>query len=313
MDFKLNFDFDQTYRIINHKDKLLFLGSCFSDEISSKFKYHGFNSLSNPFGTIFHPIIISKFIDECLSNKTINERIFHRNDIFLSWDASSTIYDTDKFKLKLDLIEIRRNFVNQLKAAHTLFITFGSSWGYHLEENSELVANCHKMPSNIFRKELSSIESIVSEWRKTIDLIKVINPEIQLIFTVSPVRHIKDGLIENNQSKSILIESIRQINKFSNSSYFPSYEIMIDELRDYRFYKSDLIHPSEDAIEYIWNKIQTSFFELNTIKKVKDINSLKKQIGHKYLHPDSKETIENKMKLDIKIKKFKEENPEIIL
>jgi hypothetical protein len=160
---------------------------------------------------------------------------------------------------------------------------------------------------------LSPIDLIVTNWNNTIERIREVNPTIQIIFTVSPVRHIKDGLIENNQSKSILIEAIRQINKNGGSTYFPSYEIMIDELRDYRFYKSDLIHPSDEAVDYIWNKIKSSFFDSKTNLLVKEINSLKKEINHKYLHSESKETIENKVKLEAKIKEFKKSYPEIIL
>ncbi len=313
MDFKLNFEIEKSNRFINHENQLLFLGSCFSDEISAKFNYNGFNTLSNPFGTIFHPIMLSQFIDSCINEDYNSDRIFQRNDIFLNWDASSLIYEIDKNKLEQKLIEIRTDFFNRLKSTHTLFITFGTSWGYHLIEDKALVANCHKMPSSLFYKELSNLDLIVTKWTKTIERIKVINPSIQVVFTVSPVRHIKDGLIQNNQSKSILIESIRQINQLSKTNYFPSYEIMIDELRDYRFYKSDLIHPTEEAIDYIWSKIQETYFEVETIKIVKEINSLKKQISHHYLHPESKESQENKLKLESKIIDFEKSYPSIIL
>jgi hypothetical protein len=311
MNLKLNLEIEKSNRFINHENQLLFLGSCFSDEINAKFNYNGFNTLSNPFGTIFHPLILSQFIDSCFNENT--DRIFNRNDIYLSWDASSSIYGFEINKFEQKLIEIRTDFFNRLKSTHTLFITFGTAWGYHLIENSELVANCHKMPSSLFYKELSNLDLIVTKWTKTIERIKVINPSIQVVFTVSPVRHIKDGLIQNNQSKSILIESIRRINQISKTSYFPSYEIMIDELRDYRFYKSDLIHPSEEAINYIWSKIQDTFFEAETIKLVKEINNLKKQISHSYLHPESKETLENKLILEAKIIDFQKSNPSIIL
>ena len=313
MDFKLNFELKQSFQYINHEKQLIFLGSCFSDEISSKFNFHGFKTLSNPFGTIFNPILLSKFIDNCTDEDQKTERIFQRNDVFLNWDANSLIYDFEINNFKKKLAEIRLNFLDYLKSSHTIFITFGTAWGYILNDNSELVANCHKMPSSLFRKELSPIDLIVTKWINTIERIREVNPTIQIIFTVSPVRHIKDGLIENNQSKSILIEAIRQINKHSSTNYFPSYEIMIDELRDYRFFKSDLIHPSDEAVDYIWNKIKSVFFDSKTNSLVKEINTLKKQIGHKYLHSESKETIENKVKLEAKIIEFKKLNPEIIL
>ena len=316
MDFKLNFEHKKSYHYINHEKQVLFLGSCFSDEISSKFSYHGFKTLANPFGTIFNPILLSKFIDNCIDTNQTSERIFQRKDIFLSWDASSLIYDFDINDFNKKLSEIRCNFLDWLKSSHTIFITFGSAWGYILNDttdNTGLVANCHKMPSNHFRKELSPIDLIVTRWDNTIEQIRQVNPTIQIIFTVSPVRHIKDGLIENNQSKSILIESIRQINENVNSNYFPSYEIMIDELRDYRFFKSDLIHPSDEAVEYIWSKIKYGFFDIKTNSLVNEINTLKKQISHKYLHSESKETIETRMKLEAKLVEFKNSNPEIIL
>ncbi len=258
MDFKLQFEISKADFNIQHGESIVFLGSCFSDEMAAKASYYGFPVLSNPFGTVFHPSVISRFILESIQSIK-EERIFQREDLFLSWDANSTIFDYSEEKYKQQLQAIRSRFVETLSKSKLLFITFGTAWGYELNDQKYTVANCHKVPNTQFTKRLSLIEELEQEWLNTITILQNNFPDLKIVFTVSPVRHVKDGLVENNQSKAILIELVRRLNEKTTSEYFPSYEIMIDELRDYRFYKTDRVHPSEEAIEYIWKRFESKY------------------------------------------------------
>lgn len=292
MDFHLKFEIAKSKLSIQHQSNIIFLGSCFSDEISNYFINHGFKVQSNPFGTLFHPLSISSLLDNS-KNQSKKERIIQRNDVFLSLDASGTIFEYTEENLFNKLKKIRTDLNDSISTCDFLFITFGTAWGYSYE--NEIVGNCHKLTSSNFEKKLYSVDEIKDTWSNTIENIKKINPSINIIFTVSPVRHIKDGVIENNQSKAILIESIRQLNLLHHTSYFPSYEIMIDELRDYRFFKKDLVHPNELAIAYIWDRIKQTYFQEETLQICDEINKLRQLINHKSIYTNS---IENKKHLD---------------
>lgn len=310
MNFKLNFEINKPNFSIKHGEGILFLGSCFSDEMANKVCFHGFRVNSNPFGTVFHPSLLSQFIDHSI--KGVNEeRVFNRNDIFLSWDANSTVFDYSKNDLESKLKHLRTEFLNELKTANVLFITFGTAWAYRKKEDNHLVANCHKIPNNQFEKELSSIEDLYKKWIQTVQTIHSINPELKIVFTVSPVRHIRDGLIENNQSKSILIELVRRLTLDSKISYFPSYEILIDELRDYRFFKSDRVHPTDEAIQYIWERFESTFFDKKTIQLNKRVANFRRMISHRSIHESAKDNIDMKNHVEILLTDFLRENPDI--
>ena len=311
MNFSLHFEIPKAKFSIEHGNEMLFIGSCFSDEIASRARFSGLNVYSNPFGTIFHPSLIARFISESIDYNH-SERILVRDDIHLSWDANSTIYDFSEEALQLKLTKIRADFKGKLLNSKVIYITFGTAWVYRLNYDNQLVANCHKLPSNQFQKELSSVDLLTKEWEETISLMKSINPTLEIVFTVSPVRHSKDGLIENNQSKAILIESIRRLQLITNCSYFPSYEIMIDELRDYRFFKQDRVHPSEEAIEYIWKRFESTYFTNETIELNSKVSQLRRSFLHRSIHEDSIENISRKESLDSKISCFLNLNKNVI-
>lgn len=311
MNFKLNFEILQPDFHIKHGEGVLFLGSCFSDEIASTAKYYGLKVLSNPFGTVFHPSLLGRFISESI-NKVEVERLLNRDDIHLSWDANSSIYEFSAEKLTFKLRQLRADFMNELMHSKVVFITFGTAWVYRLLSDNQLVANCHKMPSNHFKKELSSIDKLTAEWENVIDLLHSINPNLKIVFTISPVRHSKDGMIENNQSKSVLIETVRRIQESRKCYYFPSYEIVIDELRDYRFFKEDRVHPSEEAIKYIWKRVEEAYFTKSTIELNAKIADLRKGIQHRSIHEDSNENLNRKQILEEKLSTFLNLNQEIV-
>lgn len=266
-----------------HGDEHVLLGSCFSDEIAKRLKYSGHHLLVNPFGTLFHPLALTNMIHFCF-DESADFRIFQRANRFYSWYASTTISSDTEIGLIEQLNALKQTVVNRLKSAKTCIVTFGTSWGYLLNDTEELVANCHKMPSEKFRKILSSPYDIVQDWILTIDLIKQHNPEIEFIFTISPVRHIRDGLVENNLSKARLLEAVQQLCMESNCHYFHSYELMIDVLRDYRFYKKDKIHPNEEAIDFIWKQFEQVFFDERTILMNQKIGKVSRMKLHQTEH-----------------------------
>ena len=249
---------------IKHHHKIMFIGSCFSDNISSKLMERKFDVLSNPYGVLFNPISIFTALKEIITNKSYTETDlgFH-NELFYSFQHHSSFSDV---QLESALSKIN----NQIQKAHSflkesqfLFVTFGTAWVYSYQ--NKIVANCHKIPNQQFEKVLLESNQIKEEWKAIATILQEFNPNLKIVFTVSPVRHLKDGFEENNLSKAVLRNAIYQIQKENNAlQYFPSYEIMMDDLRDYRFYKSDMLHPNEDAVNYIWQKFSTTFFNENT-------------------------------------------------
>ncbi|HLU86106.1 MAG TPA: GSCFA domain-containing protein [Taishania sp.] len=273
--FFLNLNIEESENKLKHGDDFILLGSCFSDEISNKLKFAGHQVFSNPFGTIFHPTALAYSIFSLFEDLEQND-IFQRDNQYYYWLASTKISSSSQEGLIETISEIKNNFKSKLQQAKILIVTFGTAWGYELAESQKIVANCHKMPSNLFNKFLSSPYEIVQDWRLVIDKIQTLNPDIEIVFTVSPVRHIRDGIIENNLSKARLIEAVSQLSYEFNAQYFPSYELIIDVLRDYRFYKADLVHPNDEAINYIWKKFEQTYFDETTTnlnRKVESVNA----------------------------------------
>jgi hypothetical protein len=310
MNFKLNFEIPSSTFTFKHGEGLIFLGSCFSNEMAEKAKFHGLNVKANHFGTVFHPSLLSRFISESIEGVE-KERIFNRKDIFLSWDANSTVFDYSASALSSKLKSLRNDFFAELRIAKVLYVTFGTAWAYRNLDTNSLVANCHKIPTNHFTKELVSIDTLYAEWKSTIEKIRAINSNIEIVFTVSPVRHIRDGLIENNQSKAILIEVVRKLTNQLQCSYFPSYEIVIDELRDYRFYKVDRVHPSEEAIDYVWKRFEEHYCDEETKLLNTKVSNFRRTLAHRSIHEDSKDHQEQRIQSEKQLNEFLAMFPQI--
>lgn len=264
----LNYTFPTFDFQIKHGDKVALLGSCFSDEVGKHFQDAGHHVMINPFGTIFHPNSLAQNVLACFDDN-YQERILERDDRFYSWDCSTKVV-ADTFEDLEDLLkEIRQVFAEYLREAKLLIVTFGTAWGYELTQLEGMVANCHKAPADYFQKFLSSPYEMVQDWSICLEKLKEINPELQVVFTVSPVRHVRDGLVENSLSKARLIEVTQQLSVEEKAYYFASYEYLMDVLRDYRFYKSDGIHPSEQSVSIIWERFQETAMNLET----RDLNS----------------------------------------
>jgi hypothetical protein len=310
MKLHLDFQIPESNLKISHNDSLLFLGSCFSDEMGNESKKHGFQSVSNPMGTFFHPLVIAQFILDCIKEPT-KERVFKREDVCLSWDAGAYVYGMTVEQLIAKKRAIRNSFLKSLKSAKVMFITFGSAYGYRLREDNKFVANCHKMPQSIFNKEFTKIEEMELVWSKIIDLLKEINSDLSLVFTVSPVRHIKDGLIENNRSKARLIEVVSRLVEKGSCTYFPSYEMIMDDLRDYRFYGADLVHPNQTAITYVWEGFSKVFLTKDSIDLAIKVRRLKERHAHQLIHPESNASCIMQEKLESEVLSLKKMYPKI--
>ncbi|TYB72533.1 GSCFA domain-containing protein [Bizionia saleffrena] len=278
---------------IDYESNVVLFGSCFAENISEKFSYFKFQNTSNPFGILFHPKAIENLIVNALQQKVYTkDDVFYYNERWQCYDAHSKLSCTSEEGV-LATLNAKLELTNyQLKKASHIIITLGTAWVYALKESSVIVANCHKVPQKEFEKCLLTIAEITKSLETIISKVKAINPKVQFVFTVSPVRHIKDGFIENTLSKSHLIAAIHHLLKTeSNSdkrvSYFPSFEIMIDELRDYRFYNEDLLHPNMMAVHYIWEQFQSAWIVPKATPIMKEIDAVQKGLIHKPFNPSS--------------------------
>ena len=300
----------KTQNLIDYQSNILLLGSCFSENIGDKLSYFKFQSIQNPFGILFHPKAIENLITNT-SNKKVysSDDIIYQNEIWHSFDAHSSLSSASENEL-LNKLNVAISLTNKkIKEASHIVITLGTSWVYRYIETDTIVANCHKIPQKKFLKELLSVSEISESLARSISLIKSINSDAAVIFTISPVRHLKDGFIENTQSKSHLIAAIHTLVNEQDVSYFPSYEIMMDELRDYRFYAEDMIHPNKTAINYIWRKFIDTWFSEETKSIMKEIDEIQKGLLHRPFHEDSKLHQQFLLKLEQKKSSLQERLP----
>ena len=296
---------------INYSSKVLLLGSCFAQNMGAKLEYYKFQQCTNPFGILFHPVAIEKLI-----TRAVNQTWFTSKDVFLQneqWHcflAHSKLSNTSEE----DLISALNSALEKLRfslleASHVVF-TFGTAWVYRHLEKDTIVANCHKVPQKKFVKQLLSPDDVSDVLLGIETKLRAINPTCSIINTVSPVRHIKDGLLANSRSKAHLIAGVQEIvSPEKLNHYFPSYEIMMDELRDYRYYKEDLIHPNQTAIAIIWNAFTGSWICPETAALQKKIATIQSGLLHTPFNGHSKAHIHFKKDLETKISEIKEQLP----
>jgi hypothetical protein len=268
------------------------LGSCFAENMAVKFDYFKFENICNPFGIIFNPVSIEKIIHKAVNQKLFTEKdLFFHNERWHCFDVHSDLSNPDKEDLISNLNAIIISTKQQLQEASHIIITYGTSWVYRNIATDMIVANCHKLPQASFSKEILSIETIKKSMQNTLDLIQKINPTVNFIFTVSPVRHLKDGFVENQLSKAHLIAAIHKVLQVpplgAEGAYFPSYEIMMDELRDYRFYAEDMLHPSQLAIDYIWERFSETTISEESHLIMNEVETIQKGLTHRPFNPNS--------------------------
>jgi len=272
---------------INYHSKLVLLGSCFAENIAEKFSYYKFQNKVNPLGVLFHPIAILELLTRAHHNTPYTEKeVFFSNGCWQSFQAHSRLNSTSQSETLKNLNTALKSTQNQLKNASHVILTFGTSWVYKHIESKTIVANCHKQPQKEFEKSILSIQQLQESFNAILSILKAFNPNVSVLFSISPVRHLKDGFVENNQSKAHLIAALHSvINTTNNTHYFPSYELLMDELRDYRFYKEDMVHPSPIAIDYIWQKFKSVWIHDETNSIMEEVSQLQKGFAHKPFNP----------------------------
>ena len=302
----------QQRNLIDYHSNVLMLGSCFSENIGTKFQYSKFQNTINPFGILFHPKAIENLILNAINKKVYTEEdLFFNNEQWHCFEAHSKLSNPSK-EIVLQQLNASILLMNkQLHKATHIIITLGTAWCYRFIETDKTVANCHKIPQKKFLKEILSVKEISESLASIVTLIKSFNKEVSILFTASPVRHLKDGFIENQQSKSHLIAAIHSIIKEYNVSYFPAYEIVMDELRNYRFYAGDMIHPNQTAIDYIWDKFTEVWMSDKTVHLIEKVNSIQKKIAHKPFNSNSKQHQKFLDYLESEIKELQIQFPEI--
>ncbi len=275
---------------VDYTSQLLLLGSCFVENIGEKLAYYKFQSVQNPFGILFHPKAIETLVANAIEKKKYTEEaVFFLNERWHCFDAHSNLSDVSKEKLLQKLNSELESTLEQITKATHIVITLGTAWVYEYIKKETIVANCHKVPQKAFVKKLLSVDEVVESLENSIAKIQAINPNVQFVCTVSPVRHLKDGFVENQQSKAHLITAIHQLKEKSMLSYFPSYEIMMDELRDYRFYANDMVHPNQLAVDYIWEKFSKVWVSEEAITILDKVAAVQRGLKHKAFNPLSKE------------------------
>ena len=273
---------------IGYGDKILLLGSCFADNIGAKFEEHYFQTTINPFGTLYNPASIARAVLD-MGYGPSGMGLVEHNGLWHSMMHHGSYSGVDKEEVIARCEESRIQMREALQQASVVIVTFGTAWVY--EYNGEVVANCHKLPANRFVRRRLTVDEIVNMWQPILAAM----PDKHWIFTVSPIRHVKDGLHENQVSKAILLQAVDRLTSIqSNSlmgskSYFPSYEIMLDELRDYRFYAEDMVHPSAVAVDYIWQRFVETYMTTGTQQEMRILHQLWRDRHHRLLHPDSPE------------------------
>jgi hypothetical protein len=286
MNFTTKINISKNSNPVDYNSKIVSLGSCFAENMGDKFQYFKFQSATNSFGIIFNPVAIERIIDRVVNDMLFTEEdIFFYNERWHCFEVHSDLSHSNAAELLENLNQILKETKKQLQEATHAIITYGTSWVYRNIEIDAIVANCHKVPQKQFTKELLTVVTIQESIENTIRLIQSINPNCNFIFTVSPVRHIKDGFVENQWSKANLITAIH--NKLGTAIYFPSYEIMMDELRDYRFYAEDMIHPSQMAVDYIWERFKDTTISETTYATMDAVESIQKSLQHRPFNPNS--------------------------
>lgn len=300
MNFILPFPIKKFSNQLNIKQAMLLMGSCFAEEIGIKLRERKFNALINPHGILYNPISICNAITDYVNAKKFTQQdIFLHDELWRSFQHHGKFSDTDSATCLDNINHKITQAHHQLKNARWLVLTFGSAFAY--THNNYIVANCHKIPSAQFKKVLLSKEQIMDAWQQQINFLKEFNPELNILFTVSPVRYVREGIMENNRSKGILFDAIHTlIEQNTNCFYFPAYEIVIDELRDYRFFKEDLVHPNQLAINYVWQKFTDVVCDEETKNFMADYEPILKSLRHRDLQQDTNATLKFKKQLEEK-------------
>lgn len=290
MKFRTEVNIPESQHKIGIHDSIFSIGSCFATEISERLSVGQLQTLNNPFGTIFNPFSIHNSLYKITENQhyTTEDLIFF-DDEFLSLDHHTFFNSSTEEETLSKINQSIENAQHFLSKTNWVIITYGTSFIYEYLPLQKWVANCHKIPQKNFEKRLLSTEEILNTINKSIHLLQHFCGEnVQILLTVSPVRHTKDGFVENNLSKAKLISAVHEVvSQNKNVQYLPVYELVMDDLRDYRFYKEDLIHPNNQAVQYIWEKFGKSYFSVETQDFISENEKIVQALQHRPKHKNS--------------------------
>lgn len=283
----LGFEPEPSDNKISYSDRLLLIGSCFTDHIGTNLAGIKFRSRYNPTGIVFDPLSIARHLHDYVSAKQYGrQELFKQNELWHSWHHHSDFSGIQQQEVVQQINEAIQDASRLLAQSDWLFITLGTAYSYQLKEGALPVANCHKAPKDRFDKKLLGIEEITGTLSAALASVKAMNPALQIVITVSPVKHIRDGVVENNRSKARLTEAAHLLTEnVKDCSYFPAYELVTDVLRDYRFYAPDMVHPSEQAVQYVFDIFCKTYFSAGTQQLAHEIRQIISARDHRPLHP----------------------------
>jgi hypothetical protein len=279
---------------MKHTDKLLLVGSCFTEQIGKKLAAHKFDVLENPNGILFNPISIAKAVISYASGKLYKEdELFYYNELWASREHHTQFSNIEKIAALNNINESQQQAIDFIKKADWILLTLGSAFVYEwkdivtINDYENVAANCHKIPTDKFNRRLTEPSEIKTILQKMEALVRTINPNVKFIYTVSPVRHLREGFVENNRSKAALIQAVHALTNDTNIFYFPAYELVIDDLRDYRFFAEDLVHPNYAATNYVWEKFVPRVIDEPTQQLMEKINEINAAMSHKAFNENS--------------------------
>ncbi len=295
MDFRTELQIVSWGNQINHADRIALMGSCFTEHITGFLRNHKFRVLENPHGILFNPVSIANAINDYRHAKHYQtHQLFQHQDLWYSWHHHGRFASVDA---ELSLEEINTSIKNAhqfLQQSQWVVITLGSAWVYYLKQQQfaaargTIVANCHKVPATAFGHRLLSVDETVAALQQAVSDLKALQPGVQIIFTISPVRHAREGLVENNRSKAVLHVALNQLlQQIPDCHYFPAYELVIDDLRDYRFYAEDMVHPNYQATRYVWDKFRQVCIAPEAYASMDEAYKIISATKHKAMFPAS--------------------------
>ncbi len=289
MNFRTEISIPTAMNKIQHPDVIFLIGSCFAENMAQKLVNAGFSVLHNPLGELYNPLSIQAAVELITGRRTLDEGdLLFRDGLWHSFYHHSSFSCRQKQELLTKMEQSFTKTKDFLKKARWAMITLGTAFVYRYKPSGRIVANCHKVPASQFERFRLSVNQITEALQATFELLHTLNPELRMVLTVSPIRHLKNGMAENQRSKAALILAVSQmIAESDHAEYFPAYEIMMDDLRDYRFYADNLTHPSQAAVQYIWEKFAETYFSAECKKAVADMEKLHQALNHRPLHPDS--------------------------
>lgn len=308
MNFRTQVELPKKDAEIKHSDRIMLFGSCFAENIGNLMSGNKFQCDINPFGILYNPLSVAEALSQIAAGKAyVDADLFYSDGCWHSFMHHSSFSDVSR-EACLSRINARlEQAVEELPHLDWLMITWGTAWLYVLKETGTVVGNCHKQPDKLFLRRLLSVDEIVNTYVLLLDKIRKVNPNLKVLFTVSPIRHIKDGLHGNQISKSTLLLAVHALlQQCQDCYYFPSYEVMMDELRDYRFYADDMLHPSSVAVSYLWECFSECYFSKETKRIMDEWEEIRKALNHKPFDAHSESYRNFLTQIVLKINRLKE-------